>query len=385
MINNIRTIGIVGGGQLGKMMILEAKRLGFRIATLDPGAACPAHSISDVHIEAGFEDKEGYLKLAEISDVITYEFEHINVAMLEQLEQKGHTVLPSVTSLKIIQDKLWQKQALLKHGIPVPKFTEANTLQDLQDYYAAAKKPFFLKSRKGGYDGKGNYLVRGADDIEAGFNRLGGKELMIEELINFDKEVSVIATRAASGECVIYPIAENIHKSSILDTTTVPAAVSAKEKAQIMDIAAKVMECFGGVGTFCAELFVGKDGVMVNEVAPRVHNTGHYTIEACRVSQFENHIRAITGLGLGSTDMTVGAAIMKNIIGGTGQDGAAKFTGIEAAYKFPSASAHVYGKGEVKEGRKMGHVTVTGGSVKEVKTILSKINIECKAENKYKI
>ncbi|MCL2370486.1 MAG: 5-(carboxyamino)imidazole ribonucleotide synthase [Firmicutes bacterium] len=392
MINNIKTIGIVGGGQLGKMMILDAKRLGFRIAVLDPAKDCPCHAISDEHIVKGFDDLDGYLELAKKSDVITYEFEHINVAHLEELVKRGHTIYPSVASLKVIQDKLWQKEALSKAGIAVPKFEAAKNIDDLYAYYDRTQKPFFLKSRRDGYDGKGNYMVRDRADIAKGYERLIGKgakqdtsdRLMIEELAHFEKEVSVIATRGQDGECVIYPIAENVHKNSILDTTVVPAAVSKKIVGKIMDIAKQVMECFGGVGTFCAELFVNekRGEVMVNEVAPRVHNTGHYTIEAVRTSQFENHIRAIAGLGLGSTEMVVGASIMKNIIGGDGQDGVVAYTGIEQAYKISGVNVHIYGKNEVKEGRKMGHMTMTGKSVKDVWGKLDKVNVETTVRSK---
>ena len=376
----------MGGGQLGKMMILDARRLGFRIAVLDPAIDCPCHAISDEHIVKGFDDRDGYLELAGKSDVITYEFEHINVAHLEELVKRGHTVYPSMASLKVIQDKLWQKEALRKAGIAVPNFEGAKSIDDLYTYYDRTKKPFFLKSRRDGYDGKGNYMVRDRDDIARGYESLIGKgakqdtaeRLMIEELVDFEKEVSIIATRGRDGECVIYPIAENVHKNSILDTTVVPANLNKKTVGKIMAIAKQVMECFSGVGTFCAELFVNekRGEVSVNEVAPRVHNTGHYTIEAVRTSQFENHIRAIAGLGLGSTDMVVGASIMKNIIGGKGQDGKVGYTGIEEACKIPGVNVHIYGKSEVKEGRKMGHVTLTAKSAKDVWEKLNKVDVK---------
>jgi len=383
MINNVKTIGIIGGGQLGKMMILDAKRLGFKIVVLDPAEDCPCHSISDRHIVANFNSQEGFLELAALSDVITYEFEHINVDLLSMLEKNGSKIFPSVESLRIIQDKLWQKDALAKKGIAVPTFIAANSINGVYDYYAKIKKPFFLKSRRGGYDGKGNFFIKTYDDIALGFTALKGdkNDLMIETAVNFEKEVSVIATRSLSGDCVVYPIADNVHKNSILDTTCVPADISEQTKNKAIEIAAQVMECFNGVGTFCVELFVSGNDVYVNEVAPRVHNTGHYTIEACRVSQFENHIRAITGLGLGSTDMTVNAAIMKNVIGKENQDGKAKFTGIEQAYNlFNNVNAHVYGKEEVKEGRKMGHYTITGDSLEECKDALKKIDIRAICE-----
>jgi 5-(carboxyamino)imidazole ribonucleotide synthase len=380
MINKINTIGIVGGGQLGKMMILDAKRLGFRVVTLDPSPDCPSASISDEMIIGSFDDAEAYAQLAEKSDVITYEFEHINVSHLEEVEKNGTRVFPSVASLKIIQDKLTQKQALADAHIPVPIFEAISTIEDLQKYYAEHKTAFMLKARCGGYDGKGNYLVKNEDSIAEGFYALGGsvgKTLMVEELIHFTRELSVIATRSQTGEIAVYPIAENVHVDNILDTTTVPAAeIDKKLHDKISEVAKRVMDCFKGVGTFCVELFINDHNgkVWVNEVAPRVHNSGHYTIEACRVSQFENHIRAVVGLGLGSTELLVGGVVMKNIIGKS--SGEASYTGIEEAYKLsPNLNMHIYGKTQASKGRKMGHYTLTGESVGEVKNVLEKIEI----------
>jgi 5-(carboxyamino)imidazole ribonucleotide synthase len=381
MINGIKTIGIVGGGQLGKMMILDAKRLGFRVITLDPSPDCPSASISDEMIIGSFDDEKAYAELAKASDVITYEFEHINVSHLESIEKNGAKIFPSVASLKIIQDKLTQKQTLFDAGISVPVFEKVENLEDLQNYFAKNPQPFMLKARCGGYDGKGNFLVKGENFIQEGFDALGGnagKTLMAEELIHFTRELSIIATRSQTGEIVVFPIAENVHVNNILDTTTVPAAeIDEKLHNKISEVAKNVLDCFKGVGTFCVELFIDDNNgdVWVNEVAPRVHNSGHYTIEACRVSQFENHIRAIVGLGLGSTELLTGGVVMKNIIGKS--NGNASYTGIENAYKVSSnLNMHIYGKTQVSKGRKMGHYTITGKSVEEVKNIIEKIKIE---------
>jgi 5-(carboxyamino)imidazole ribonucleotide synthase len=380
-INGIKTIGIVGGGQLGKMMILDAKRLGLRVVTLDPSPDCPSASISDELIIGSFNDEKAYHELAKASDVITYEFEHINVSHLEAIKKNGAKVFPSITSLKIIQDKFTQKQALADANIPVPAFERVESLEELQAYFAKNPQAFMLKARCGGYDGKGNFLIKGEELIAEGFNVLGGnagKTLMAEELIHFTRELSIIATRSQTGEIVVFPIAENVHINSILDTTTVPAAkIDSTLHNKISEVAKNVMDCFKGVGTFCVELFIDDNNgdVWVNEVAPRVHNSGHYTIEACRVSQFENHIRAIIGLGLGSTELLEGGVVMKNIIGKS--NGNASYTGIEDAYRIsPNLNIHIYGKTQVSKGRKMGHYTVTGKNVEEVKKILEKIEIE---------
>jgi len=370
-INGIETIGIVGGGQLARMMITAIKKLGLKVAVLDPHADSPCHSLADHHITANYDDADGYKKLADVSDLITYDFEHIDVDLLSTLEAHGHRVLPSVKNLRIIQDKLTQKQALQKAGIPVADFSIMKTLKDIKKY------PFMLKSRRGGYDGKGNYLVKEETDLIPAMQTLQG-DLMAESVVDFDKEVSVIAARSQAGEMVIYPIAENVHKNNILDITVVPANLSQELADKSIETAKRVMECFKGVGTFCVELFINEktNTVLVNEVAPRVHNSGHYTIEACRTSQFENHIRAILGLGLGSTEMLVPYAGMKNFIGGVREKGIAVYTGIENVHKIPNASVHIYGKVRVTPGRKMGHVTVTGTTLEEVQQKLEQINIK---------
>jgi 5-(carboxyamino)imidazole ribonucleotide synthase len=345
-----KRIGIIGGGQLGKMMILEAKRLGLYIAVLDPAKDCPAHSICDELIVAALDDVAAFKKLASKVDVITYEWELINVPALKILEAEGHAIYPSAGSLEIIQDKFLQNMALKEAGIPTPDFKKIHSVADLG--------VGMLKTTKGGYDGKGTALIRTEADIEAAYAALGGgkKELMLEEFVDFEKEISVIACRAIDSTKVIYPIAENIHTNSILDTTIVPAGISAETESKALSAAGKVMEVFEGVGTFCIEMFVTKGGeVLVNEVAPRPHNSGHYTIEGCIANQFENHIRAIVGLPFGSVSL-ISPTVMVNLLGES--DGASKLLGLEQAYLDPNLRVHLYGKPESKTARKMGHFTV---------------------------
>ena len=384
-----KRIGIVGGGQLGKMMILEAKRLGFYVVTLDPAEDCPSHSISDEHIAAGFDDEAAYHELAGKVDVITYEFEHIHARVLETLEQKGHIVYPSIASLKIIQDKYSQKETLHKNGVPVPRFAPVDNVNAIKALGADAclgvsrqqsaqnaipalgagrgtlgahspgslGYPLMLKTTLGGYDGKGNALVLSEADAEDAYRLLGGGStaLMAEEFVDFEKEISIIATRGIDGNRVIYPPAENIHRNSILDITIVPARIPGEAEIKASQIAHRVMEVFEGVGTFCVEMFLAKNGeILVNEVAPRPHNSGHYTIEGCLVNQFENHIRAITGLPLGSVEL-VSPTVMINLLGES--DGSARLKGLEEAYADPNIHVHFYGKSESKTDRKMGHLT----------------------------
>ena len=363
-----KKIGIIGGGQLGKMMILDAKRLGFKVVTLDPTENCPSHSISDEHIVASFHSKAAYKALAQKVDVITYEFEHIHAAFLETLEAEGHIIYPTAKSLKIIQDKYSQKSLLKEAGILTPAFVKVNGVEDLKLAGKRFGYPFMLKSRTGGYDGKGNAVVKSASEIKEQYEILGGDEvsLMAEKFLNFRKEISVLACRGIDGKIAIYPVAENIHVNSILDETIVPAEIDETSKIKAMEMAHAVMEIFDGVGMFCTEMFVDEDGeIYLNEVAPRPHNSGHYTIEGTLTSQYEQHIRAIVGLPLGDVELR-SSIVMKNILG-TEKEGPAIIKGIEKTYDNPRVKVHIYGKQVSKLGRKMGHLTVIGDTIEEIR------------------
>ena len=362
-----KRIGIVGGGQLGKMMILEAKRLGFYVAVLDPEASCPAHSICDHHIVTDLDDPKGYQELSKRTDVITYEWENINASALETLANNGFAVYHSVAALKVIQNKYSQNVAMSIHGIPIPRFKQVADIDEIKEAGKAGSfgYPLMLKTTTGGYDGKGTALIKTADGAENAFKQLGSgiKGLMVEEFIDFDKEISVIACRGIDGDNVIYPIAENTHVNSILDTTIVPANIDVTVEKQAIEIAGKIMSVFEFVGTFCIEMFVTKQGeVYVNEIAPRPHNSGHYTIESCFANQFENHIRAIVGLPLGDVSLKA-SAVMVNLLGES--NGKAKLLGLKEAYNDPNVHVHIYGKSESKTGRKMGHYTVVGKTIED--------------------
>ncbi|MCL2376582.1 MAG: 5-(carboxyamino)imidazole ribonucleotide synthase [Defluviitaleaceae bacterium] len=353
-------IGIIGGGQLGKMMILEAKKMGFYVSILDPDPNCPAHTLVDNHIVAGLKDRDGILKLAEISDIVTYEIEHINVDALFEVEKTGKPVYPTPQSLKVIQDKLTQKQALLDAGVAAPDFMEVKAPRDIAKAGETFGYPMMLKARLGGYDGRGNFLVKSPQQAEEAFNALNGETtpLMIDRFVNFDMEISVLACRGKDGTVAVYPVAQNEHREEVLYETRVPADIDAATSDAAMEVARKVMEVFGGVGMFCVEMFVEKGGrVLVNEIAPRPHNSGHYSIEGCVASQFENHVRAVCGLPLGDTSL-IKPSVMRNILGEPGHDGPAFVQGAEAVLAIPGAALHIYGKQETKAKRKMGHITV---------------------------
>lgn len=361
----MKKIGIIGGGQLGKMMILDAKRLDYQFVILDPAPDCPAHSIADRHIVADFNDIAAIERLASKVDVVTYEFEHISLAALQKLEAKGHLVYPSASTLEHIQNKYQQKLWLQKHGLPVPEFVSVKSVQDIRRAEELYGYPLILKTCTGGYDGKGNAVIREESEIEAAYQALGAGKLplMAEECIPFTKEVSVLACRSTNGEKSVFPVAENVHKNSILDETTVPADIGESTRKEAMEVAAACLDAFDAYGMLCVELFVTKEGhVLVNELAPRPHNSGHYTIEGCYTSQYEQHIRAILGLPLGDARL-IRPTAMKNLIGD--RTGKAEVHGLEEAYRYPDVKIHIYGKSEVKPGRKMGHITATAETAEE--------------------
>lgn len=373
MTNIAKKIGIIGGGQLGRMMILAAKHMGFTFIVLDPTPNCPAGNVADEQIVADFEDEAAIRRLADACDVVTYEFEHINADALKRLEAEGKAVYPTAKSLALIQNKLTQKTVLQRHGLAVPKFMPVTALADIEAAAEELGLPMLLKACTGGYDGKGNFLLHDTKEIPLGFAALGGGSLplMAEAFFPFTMEISVLACRGVHGEIVVYPVAENIHRDNILDETHVPARISQKTTEDAMELARRVMEVFQGVGMFCVEMFVGPDGrVAVNEVAPRPHNSGHYTIEACVTSQFMNHIRAVSGLPLGDASL-LSPCVMRNLLG-EGQSGPAQVLGADDALSVPGVSLHIYGKAVSKPKRKMGHLTALASTAAEAEARAAK-------------
>lgn len=363
---HMKKIGIIGGGQLGKMMILDGKRLDYRFAILDPTFDCPAHSIADSHIVAAFDDVEAIKRLASRVDVVTYEFEHISVKALEEVEKTGCPVYPSSKTLSYIQNKYTQKKRLKACGIPVPEFLPVEDYAALKRAAQTFPYPLILKTCTGGYDGKGNFVIENAGQLSEGYQALGSGKLplMVEKCVDFEKEVSVLACRSINGDVRVFPVAENVHKNSILDETTVPAVIGWETEKEAMEVARACIHAVEACGMLCIELFVTKDGhVLVNELAPRPHNSGHYTIEGCHTSQFEQHVRAILGLPLGDAGL-IRPTVMKNIIGDHHGD-PAEVLGLEEAYKNPNVKVHIYGKTKVAPGRKMGHITATADTIEE--------------------
>lgn len=358
------TIGIVGGGQLGKMLTLAAKKMGFIVIVTDPTPGSPAGQVADRQLIGGYKDEKTTHTLAQQSDVITVDAEFVNVEALSEIEKSGKPVHPSPKTISIIKDKLKQKEFLRKNNIPTADFVSTETESDVEKAIEKFGLPLLLKARHDAYDGKGNFLIRKKADIPVGFEKLKDRSLYVEKFVPFSKELAIMVARSTNGEIKTYPVVETIHIDNVCDTVIAPARISFKAKKNATALAKKTMKQLKGAGVFGLEMFLTKgDKVLINEIAPRVHNSGHYTVEATITSQFEQHIRAITGLPLGSTDMVVKSAVMKNILGTAAGNGFPK--GLEKLLKIPGASYHLYNKKETRPGRKMGHITITSSSASD--------------------
>jgi len=349
-----KRLGIIGGGQLGMMITEAANNLREHISeitVLDPTENCPAAQAGAKQIVGDFKDELAILKLAEQSDIITYEIESGNTDVLSKLKAE---IEPSPSTLGIIQDKLSQKTFLSENGLPVSQFYEITSLDDLHEKIKDLGLPVLLKSRRDAYDGRGNFKITSSNEIEKAYQHFDGKSLMVEKFVNFKMEVSVIAARNTKGDITTYPLVENIHENNILKMTIVPARVSDDVISNAGEIAKKTMEVLKGAGVFGIEMFIDQDNkILINEIAPRVHNSGHHTLQSCKTSQFEQHLRAILGLELGSTDL-IHRTVMCNILGPDGFEGKYKPIVLEK----DGAYLKMYGKDVSKPQRKLGHFNV---------------------------
>lgn len=357
-------IGIVGGGQLGRMLTVEAKRMGYNIVVLDPKPNSPAGQIADEQIVAEFSDLAALKVLAEKTDVITYEFEHIDVGLLSQIEKEGYKIYPSSNTLGMIQNKFIQKSILKKAGIKVPDFYSINSLDELKDIFNKLDQKIILKTCKGGYDGKGNLVIKDTNKLKEAYEEFSKRELMAEEFINYIKEVSIIVARNHE-DIFFYPIAENNHKDSILINSVVPAKLSKETEEKIIEMAKKVVETIDDFGVFCIEFFVDSNlNVLVNEIAPRPHNSGHYSIEGCITSQYEQLIRIVTGMPLGSTKLRL-PCVMYNVLGNDTVNGKYYINGLESILDIENCYFHLYGKPETNYFKKIGHITALDENIEK--------------------
>ncbi|WP_161978951.1 5-(carboxyamino)imidazole ribonucleotide synthase [Streptococcus sp. S784/96/1] len=353
--NSTKTIGIIGGGQLGQMMAISAIYMGHKVITLDPVADCPASRVSEV-IVAPYSDVEALRQLAERCDVLTYEFENVDADALDAVITDGQ--LPQGTDLlRISQNRIFEKDFLTnKAGVTVSPYRVVTSSLDLE--HLDLSKTYVLKTATGGYDGHGQVVIRSRADLEVANKLANATECVLEEFVNFDLEISVIVS-GNGRDVTVFPVQENIHRNNILSKTIVPARISDDLSAKAQAMAIKIAEQLNLSGTLCVEMFVAGDEILVNEIAPRPHNSGHYSIEACDFSQFDTHILGVLGQPLPAIKLHA-PAVMLNVLG----------QHIEQARSYvaenPSAHLHLYGKIEAKHNRKMGHVTVLGEEAESV-------------------
>ncbi|MCS0656429.1 5-(carboxyamino)imidazole ribonucleotide synthase [Cytobacillus firmus] len=353
-----QTIGIIGGGQLGRMMALAAKANGFRIAVLDPAEDSPCGQVADFKIIGEYGHLDSIKKLADVSDVVTYEFENISAEALEWLCANAHVPQGSEV-LEITQDRTKEKAAIQKAGCVVAPYAVITTEKDIYDNIEKLGYPAVLKTSRGGYDGKGQVVIKSGQDIKKAAELLVNGVCVLEKWIAFEKEISVIICRNISGEKAVFPVGENVHKENILHQTIVPAMITADAEERAVKAANQLAEALSLVGTLAVEMFLTKDGqIYINELAPRPHNSGHYSIEACETSQFEQHIRAVCNWPLGSTEL-LKPAVMVNILGEHQEPLIKKIPELD------DWKIHLYGKKDAKYKRKMGHVTLLRNSAEE--------------------
>ena len=343
------TIGIVGGGQLGRMLAMAAARLGFRVAVLAREADSPAGQVSAVEIVGEYSDPDAVGRLAALADVLTFEFENVSAAALAAAERAGAPIAPPDRALAVSQDRVDEKTFLNTRGLPTTPFAPITGAADIAPALERLGAPALLKTRREGYDGKGQAWVKSAGEADAAFAAIGARPSILEARAEFVRELSVIAARGRDGEVAAYPVGENRHEHGVLRTTTAPAAVTLALQAEALRIATTVLEALDYVGVIGVELFELAEGrLLVNEFAPRVHNTGHWTLDGCEVDQFEQHIRAVAGWPLGPTSALTRVE-MSNLLGEEAHDWAALAAD-------PKARLWLYGKREAAPGRKMGHV-----------------------------
>lgn len=360
-------LGIVGGGQLAKMTALAGLQLGCDVVVLERNNYSPAANLASHSIVGDWDNPEALFKLASHVDVVTLENEFVDARSLRALEEGGYPLFPTASTIALVQDKYVQKQTLAAEGLPVPRFLAVANLAEVEQAGSTLGWPLLLKARRNAYDGKGNATLRSAGDAPAAWAKLGGdrgRELFVEEFCDFTTELAIIVTRGRDGASVSYPLVETLQRDHVCHIVKAPAPVPPEIASRATDVARHAVAAVGAVGSFGVEMFLTRTGhIVVNELAPRVHNSGHYTIEACLCSQFENHVRAVLGWPLGSTAMVASAAVMVNLLGSARATGHPH--GLERALAVAGARVHIYGKAMSGPGRKMGHVTALGSTLDE--------------------
>lgn len=362
------TIGVLGSGQLGRMFTIAARRMGYRVHTFSPESDTPTGQVADTEINADYEDLDAVKDFAKNVDVITFEFENVPFETVEAAE-KFAPVRPNGEVLHIAQNRLREKTFLSKNSFPIAPFHHVRTLEELQKSIMEIGAPAVLKTAGFGYDGKGQARIKLPGDYENAFAEIERQEAVLEAFVDFEKEVSVVAARDLQGNFAHYGVIENAHENGILDVSFAPAFVSPKIEKEAVEIARAILEKLDVVGVLCVEFFLTKNGkLLVNELAPRPHNSGHLTVDACVTSQFEQQLRAVCGFDLGATEFYKPAA-MANLLGDLWEKGEPEW---QNALQFPEIKLHLYGKAEARIGRKMGHLTAIDEKVGDAIEIVLK-------------
>ena len=374
-----KILGIIGGGQLGMMLTEAAKKMPEHISkviVLDPNENCSASLVGAEQIVADFKDKESIVNLSKQVDIITYEIESGDSDVLKSVENNAQ-INPSPETLKTIQDKFLQKTFLQNHNIPVPEFIQVENIDEVKEGLKKYGYPALLKARRDAYDGKGNFKIDSEDEVQKAYDYVKGQKLMLEKFVPFKMEVSVIASRNTKGEIKTYPLVENIHERNILRETIAPARTSEEVSKKAEKIASDTMNVLKGAGVFGIEMFVTQENeIVINEIAPRVHNSGHHTLQSSKTSQFEQHLRAILGLDLGSTELIYNT-IMYNILGNLDFQG--EYKKIEISEK--NIFLKMYEKKISKPLRKLGHLNIVGSEKESIDELLSQLEkIKCSVE-----
>ncbi len=347
------TLGILGGGQLGRMFTLAARTMGYKVMVLDPDGASPAGQMADVHLQADYTDHAALKQLGAACAAVTTEFENVPAASL--IELAGHCrVSPGAEAVAIVQDRSHEKAWLAGNGFATAPFALVNNAAELESALAATGAPALLKVSRFGYDGKGQARVATLDEARAAFDAFGGQPCVLEGFVKLEREVSVVLARDDAGHCTLFPVAENRHDNGILDVSIVPARVPDSLAQQARDTARAVADTLGYVGVMAVEFFIADGRLMVNEIAPRPHNSGHYTLDACVTDQFEQQVRALCGLPLGDPRL-LSPVVMVNILGERWHDSGPHWN---ALLQHPAIKLHLYGKQTARPGRKMGHFNV---------------------------
>jgi len=365
ILNPGSTIGIIGGGQLGRMLAIAARQMDYRTVVLDPDPNCPTSQVADGQVTAAYASRDASMQLARSTDVVTYEFENVDADSVSAAAELK-PVHPSPDVLRTAQHRLHEKNALLKAGIPVAPFRNVESLNDLQSASDALGYPMVLKTATQGYDGKGQVIITRAEDIEQSYEKLnkGRTELIVEQFIPFKMEISTICARTVDGKTATFPPSENIHRNHILDVSIVPARIDESVIENARSLAADIALQLDVVGLISVEMFVTKENeILVNELAPRPHNSGHYTMDGCDTSQFEQLVRVLAGMPIVEPKLH-SPTVMVNLLGEVWEetDGNPDW---ERALELPGVSLHLYGKSEARKGRKMGHINVVADTVED--------------------